>query len=86
MAWYRFRFKFRTPANLCIRSGMFTNMVTNNLVAISSSKPSEALDNLNRVTGLEFQRYPESLVNSALNAGLPQNGEENEVKSAHTRR
>jgi len=61
-------------------------MVTNNLVAISSSKPSEALDNLNRVTGLEFQRYPESLVNSALNAGLPQNGEENEVKSAHTRR
>lgn len=36
--------------------------VSNNVIALNQRKPRAALEHLNRVTGLNFSRWPESLL------------------------
>lgn len=37
------------------------------IVTLSKVRPETALDNLNRLTGLDFQQWPESLINAPAN-------------------
>jgi hypothetical protein len=44
----------------------------NNVVYLHRRVPQEALERLNRVTGLQFSNWPESLVSTASHKKAPQ--------------
>ena len=40
-----------------------------NVIAINSKRPTQSLEHLNRLTGLDFDAWPESLLNAPVSGG-----------------